>query len=73
MAKSVDRVVGIVIAGTSVPTSQSSVRTELDHAEWNRGTRESVTVAARTDERINVSNEVNFGFACALSNSDRCT
>ncbi len=45
-------VVGVVIAGRSVPVVDACVGRELHHPEQQRRSRECVTVPTRADERI---------------------
>src|SRR5688500_17839604 len=58
VTEAVDYRVGIVIARTTVPTCESRVRTELDHAERHYRARESVTVTGGADEWVNVTCEI---------------
>ena len=57
-AEAEDGVVGGMIARTAVPVVHAGVGTELHHAERHRGARKSVAVAARPDERIDISGGV---------------
>src|SRR6266576_2268025 len=54
VAKTIDDVVGVMIAGAPIPTTQASVRTELDHAKGHRHAGERVSVPARADEGIDI-------------------
>jgi len=54
MTKPVDDVVGIMIAGGTVPAAQTRVRAELDHAEGHCHAGESVSMPTSANEGIDV-------------------
>src|SRR5216684_278544 len=49
VAEAHDRIVGVVVPGTPVPTLVEGVRTELHHSEGNRGTGVTMAVPARSN------------------------
>src|ERR1043166_9853806 len=58
VCETVDEIVGVVITRTTIPASQTRIRTELNHSEWQAGTRESGTMTTGTDDRIDVVREI---------------
>src|SRR6187402_1228517 len=52
-----DRTIALMVAGRTVPLGVVRVRAQLDHTERPRRTRESVTVAVRSDEDVDVTQD----------------
>ena len=60
MTEAVDGGIGVVITGTAIPTGESCVRTELDHAERHDRAGKRVTVSTCPDEGVDVSREISL-------------
>src|SRR6266550_1771492 len=58
MAEAIDNLIGVVIAGATIPAGQSCVGTELDHPKRQRCTGKCVAVSAGADERIDILRQV---------------
>ena len=67
MAKTINAVVGVVVASAAVPAFQPRVGTQLNHAKRGGGTRIGVTVAACANEGIDfkVQRTVLAGTRCS--------
>src|SRR5690349_13877478 len=60
VAETVNNRIGVVITRAAVPTRQSRVRTQLDHAERHDGAGKRVTVSAGADKWVDVTREVSL-------------
>ena len=54
LRKTIDSVITIVIAATTIPTILSGVGTWLNHSKWHDGTRIGMAVPIGADKRIDV-------------------
>src|ERR1700752_3054549 len=58
VTEAVDDRIGVVITGAAVPTGETRVRTELDHAERARCTGIRVPMPGSADKRIYIASQI---------------